>query len=120
MAAFPNFDVEAAARRINDENGKEDRLRAERRIDAQIEARRIAAEFRAHNESISRIWCFGSTFDVSRPYRMDSDIDLAVEGGDILKLISIAEASSFSVDLIDITDCDDEFARLLRESATLV
>jgi hypothetical protein len=51
---------------------------------------------------------------------MDSDIDLAVEGGDILKLISIAEASSFSVDLIDITDCDDEFARLLRESATLV
>ena len=87
---------------------------------AQIEARRIAAEFRALDASIRAIWCFGSTFDTSRPFRMDSDIDLAVEGGDFLKLVSIAEASSFSVDLIDIANCDDAFARMVRDAATPV
>jgi hypothetical protein len=48
------------------------------------------------------------------------DIDIAVEGGDFLKLVLIAEASSFSVDLIDISGANDEFARLVREFGTLL
>jgi hypothetical protein len=51
---------------------------------------------------------------------MDSDIDIAVEGGDILKLVPITEASSFSVDLLDISGADDEFARLVRAHGTLL
>ena len=118
--AFPGFDIEAAARRINTENRKEDEKTAVRRQAAQAEARRMATEFRAQDASVSTIWCFGSTFDMSRPYRMDSDIDIAVEGGELLKLISIAENSSFSVDLIDISGSDDEFARLIRKYGTLL
>lgn len=117
---LPNFDIEAAARRINKENRKEDERAAARRKAAQMEARRLAAEFRAGDATIRQVWCFGSTFNMSRPYRMDSDIDLAVEGGDILKLVSIAEASDFPIDLIDITDSNDEFARLVREYGTLI
>jgi len=118
--SLPQFDIEAAARRINEENRKEDERAAARREAAQTEARTIAAEFRARDATIRLIWCFGSTFDMSRPYRMDSDIDIAIEGGDILELVSITEASTFSVDLIDITECEDEFARLVREFGTLV
>lgn len=118
--SFPNFDIEAAARRINEENRKEDERAAARRMAAQIEAWRLAAEFRAADATIRQVWCFGSTFDMSRPYRVDSDIDIAVEGGDILKLVLIAEASNFPVDLIDIADSRDEFARLVREYGMLI
>jgi predicted nucleotidyltransferase len=117
---LPVFDIEAAVRRINEENRKEDERTAARRKAAQVEARRIATEFHAQDATIRSIWCFGSTFDMSRPYRMDSDIDIAVEGGDILKLVSITEASSFSVDLIDISGADDEFARLVRKYGALL
>jgi predicted nucleotidyltransferase len=118
--AFPGFDIEAAARRINIENRKEDERTAARRKAAQAEARRMAAEFRALDATIRKVWCFGSTFDMSRPYRMDSDIDIAVEGGDIFRLVPIAEASIFAVDLVDISGADDEFARLIRKHGTLL
>jgi hypothetical protein len=75
---------------------------------------------RDSDPSITRIWGLGSTFEEFRPYRMDSDIDLAVEGGDILSLLSITEDSSFKVDLIDLTGRDDGFARLARERGTLL
>jgi hypothetical protein len=120
MASFPNFDTEAAARRIKLANRKEDEKTAERRIAAFEEARRISAEFRAKDSSICRIWGFGSVFETYRPFRMDSDIDLALEGGDIAKLLSTAEDSNFKVDLIDISGCEDDFARGFRARGTLL
>jgi hypothetical protein len=120
MAAFPNFDIEAAARRINEANRKEAEMTAARRIAAQEEARRIAAVLRAKGPNIRLIWGFGSVFEAYRPFRMDSDIDLAIEGGDILRLFSAAEDSTFKVDLIDISGCDDQFARGIRERGTLL
>jgi len=51
-----------------------------------------AAALRAKDPSIRSIWGFGSAFEASRPFRMDSDIDL-----------------------IDIAGCPDGFARLARE-----
>jgi hypothetical protein len=83
--SFQAFDIEAAARRINNENRKEDERAAARRKAAQLEARRIA-----------------------------------VEGGDVLELVSITEASSFAVDLIDISGAADEFARLVRAYGILL
>jgi predicted nucleotidyltransferase len=118
VEAFPNFDVEAAARRINEANRKEDEMIATRRAAAQEEARRIAAELRARDPSIRSIWGFGSVFEAYRPFRMDSDIDLALEGGDIVRLFSTAEDSAFKVDLVDISGCEDEFARGIRERGT--
>jgi hypothetical protein len=115
MSAFPDFDIEAAARRINEENRLEDTRTEARRLLAREEGRRLAGMLRGKDSSIRAIWGFGSAFEPSRPFRMDSDIDLAIEGGDLIKLLPIAEASSFKVDLIDLTGCGDEFARLVRE-----
>jgi hypothetical protein len=120
MAEFPEFDIEAAARRINEANRREDERIAARRIAAQEEARRIATGLRAKDSGIRAVWGFGSVFETYRPFRMDSDIDLAIEGGDIVRLISVAEKSAFAVDLIDITDCEDEFARGIRARGRLL
>ena len=118
MEAFPNFDIEAAARRINESNRKEDEMTAALRTAAREEARRMAAELRARDPNIRAIWGFGSAFEAYRPFRMDSDIDLALEGGDIARLVSTAEDSAFKVDLVDISGCEDEFARGIRERGT--
>jgi len=120
MKEFPNFDIEAAARRINEANRREDELIAARRLAAREEARRIASVLRAKDSGIRLMWGFGSVFEEYRPFRMDSDIDLALEGGDILRLLSSAEGSAFKVDLIDISDRDDQFARWIRERGTLI
>jgi|GEM_PF-6624875 hypothetical protein len=87
MKEFPDFDIEAAARRKNEDNRKEDELITARRLAAQEEARRIAAVLRAKDSSIRLIWGFGSVFEV---------------------------------DLIDISDCDDQFAQGVRERRTLL
>ena len=118
MAAFPNFDIEAAARRINEANRREDEMTAARRMAAQEEARRIAATLREKDPGVRLIWGFGSVFETYRPFRMDSDIDLAIEGGDIVRLSSVAEDSAFKVDLVDIAGCDDQFARSIRTRGT--
>ena len=111
---MPSFDIGAVARRFNEENRAEDAKAAARREAARVEARRLAAAMRAKDSGIRAIFGFGSTFEETRPYRMDSDIDLAIEGGDILRLLSVTEDSAFSVDLIDITGAEDEFAREIR------
>ena len=61
-----------------------------------------------------------SAFEARHPFRMDSDIDLALEGGDILRLLSAAQDSAFKVDFVDISDSDDQFARWIRERGTLL
>ncbi|MDP3177587.1 MAG: hypothetical protein Q8M76_06760 [Spirochaetaceae bacterium] len=114
------FDLAEAARRINRENREEAERASARRQEARDEAVRLAAELRAKDPCIKRIWGFGSTFEQALPYRLDSDIDLAIEGGDIYTLQTVAEASRIEVDLVDISDRDDYFARRIRsEGAAL-
>jgi len=120
MTLGPGFDIEAAARRMNAENRKEDERARLRRLEAREEAARLVYRLRARDPALRRVWGFGSVFDESRPFSMDSDIDLAIEGGDILKLVSETEGSCFKVDLIDITDSTDAFAALVREHGTLL
>jgi len=121
MSAMPgiaDFDSKAAGRRINDENRLEDERIERRRIAARAEAGRLADAMRATDPGVKAIRGFGSTFEDGRPYRMDSDIDIAIEGGDLLSLEKIADASCFKVDLVDISDCDDGFSRMIKESGT--
>jgi hypothetical protein len=114
MGAFDSFDFQAAGKRIAEENRAEDERIAQRRSSAVLEARSIAAALRERDPSIRAIWGFGSTFDVSRPYRLDSDIDLAIEGGDLLRLFAVTEGSSYRIDLVDIAGHFDEFANSIR------
>jgi len=73
---------------------------------------------RKADPALTAVWGFGSTFEENRPYRIDSDIDLAIEGGDLLKLFKFCEDSRFTVDLIDISNADDDFAKIVRKFGT--
>jgi hypothetical protein len=120
MPGLENSDIESIAGRINEENRGEDERAAARRIAAQAEAARIAAALRSGDPAIRRVWGFGSVFEASRRFRMDSDIDLAIEGGDLYRAVSVVGNSSFKVDVIDITDSSDSFAQLVREQGTIL
>jgi len=66
---------------------------------ARIEARTLALGLSA-DPKVSRVFFFGSA-STGRGFRLNSDIDLAVEGGDILSHVGLVEKSVFSVDIVD-------------------
>jgi hypothetical protein len=78
----------------------------EQRRDAQAYGRELAARIGREDSSVRRIWGFGSTFDEALPYRKDSDIDLAGEGGDI-RAWKIASRASCKVDWVELDDQAD-------------
>jgi predicted nucleotidyltransferase len=67
---------------------------------ARAEARGLARRL-GSDPAVRRVLFFGSA-STGRRFRLDSDIDLAVEGGDILAHLGIVEKSAFPVDVIDI------------------
>jgi predicted nucleotidyltransferase len=71
------------------------------RLDAaRAEAHRLARELAAL-DGVQRVIHFGSSAS-GRNFRLDSDIDMAISGGDILEAMRVAESSVFHVDVIDI------------------
>lgn len=85
--------------RTKAENKREAAKVAGRLESARIEARSLALGLSADPE-VKRVFFFGSA-RTGRGFRLDSDIDLAVEGGDILSHIGLVEVSAFSVDVVD-------------------
>ena len=113
--AADSFDIDEAARIINKENARQEAFAAKQRKEAQKEGRRIAEAIKEADPEVREIWGFGSTFEEDRPYRLNSDIDLAVEGGDILKAWRIADKSGFKVDVVDIS-ANDRFTREVKKN----
>lgn len=114
------FDFLAAVRRISAANRRNTEVSAVRRIEAQAEGARLAVELSLADSGIQKIWGFGSTFEDALPFTLNSDIDLAVEGGSLLGLYRIAERSAFPVDLVDITSATDAFAERVRSRGRLL
>ncbi len=112
------FDLDAVASRIHAANSAESLHIEQRRLQARSVAQELAARMRASDSGVRAVWGFGSTFEEGRPYRLDSDIDLAIEGGNIVSLMKIVETTTFAIDLVDISDCDDEFSRIVRRYGT--
>jgi len=108
------INISAYANRLLNENEKYDREMTRRRLAAKKEASRIAVLLKAKDPKIKHIWGYGSVFENSRPFSANSDIDLAIEGGDYFKAFKIVERSSFKIDLIDITGTYDRFASNIR------
>jgi predicted nucleotidyltransferase len=69
---------------------------------------------------VKRIWGFGSTFEEWRPYRSDSDIDLAFEGGSTVDLEAALPGSEFHVSLVDLAEQDPAFASTVRSRSVLL
>ncbi len=106
------------AERLKLKNREHDLKMTRHRQEAKAEAERLAGIMISEIPEIRQIWGFGSVFESRRPFSETSDIDLALEGGNILTAHKIAERSSFKVDLVDITEKDDRFASLIREYGT--
>jgi len=109
-----------AARRIRLENDKETEALLLRRSRAQEVGRELAWNIvRAHPE-VGKIWGFGSAFETWRNFRMTSDIDLAVESGDILALLSLVEDKEFQVDLLNLSSCQASMADFVRAQGVVL
>lgn len=117
---FSDFDFAAATRRVINENRREKEELDALRIKAREVGVELARELVSADPRIRQIWGFGSAFEDDRPFTRNSDIDLAIEGGNILRLFGIAENADFPVDLIDITAQADAFALLIRENGRLL
>lgn len=87
----------ARVKRDNARINEETRSRLEL---ARAEALRLALEL-AELDGVNRVIHFGSSAS-GRSFRLDSDIDIAISGGDLLEAMRITESSTFNVDTIDI------------------
>jgi predicted nucleotidyltransferase len=111
------IDIRAAAERINAQNRRENAAIAARKLQADTEGRRLARLLGESDPQVRSVWGFGSVYESGRPYRMDSDIDLAVEGGDHFAQLRLVETSTFPVDLVDLDSSGQTFAALVKERA---
>ena len=114
----PEDTEEVARRRLLRSRLIETQL-AQRRAEGQQEARRIAQMAAAADTSVIRVWGFGSVFESTRPFRLDSDLDLGVEGGNT-RAWSVSQKSSWSVDWVELDDQAPDFAEQVRTWGVLL
>lgn len=102
---------------IEAERGRTRRAREQigRRLsEARAEATRISRRLAKADPEVRKVILFGSVAaGTVRSERFD--IDLAVEGGDHLSLMRVAEESAFSVDLVDLDAVSERFRRMVEE-----
>jgi predicted nucleotidyltransferase len=103
-------DLQAIVDRLNRENARAAACLARTQRDAYQVAHALAARMGEEDPSLRRVVLFGSTVP-GRRYRRDSDIDLAVEGGDRARLERLAASLQQSVDIIGL----DELRPGIRE-----
>jgi len=113
-------DPKDAARRLLIQNAREQAVLDNRRVLAREEGRRLARRILAEIPGVRSVLGLGSTWELWRDYRKDSDIDLAVEGGDILSAMTIVEQSSMPVDVLDLSSCPAAMARIIRENGVVL
>jgi predicted nucleotidyltransferase len=73
----------------------------ERIVVAKAEAVRLATAIKAADRQVHAIYLFGSLAR-SEPTRLDFDIDLAMDGGDVYLAMDIVADSAFDVDVVDL------------------
>ncbi len=113
-------EIRAIAARIKRKNTQEQGVLELRRAKARKIAYELAQKIGTSDPEIQEIWGFGSVFELWRKYRMDSDIDLAMTGGNWFSACSLAEHPEFPVSLIDMNDTTAEFNELLKKNGVLL
>ena len=93
------FNAERYASGLRRANEIERNTTVERANAARTAAVRLADRIAAADEEVSRIYLFGSLLD-DTPSNPDFDIDLAIEGGDILAAVGAGEEEEFRVDVL--------------------
>ena len=101
--------VKAAAYRIRRREREKERARAARRERARAWARDVAEHLGRTDPTLRKVIGFGSTFETWRPYRLNSDVDLGIVGGDWGLLSRSIPASEFGVSLVELELQNPEF-----------
>src|SRR6056297_1534011 len=101
--------VKAAAARIRKRTAEKEERAATRRVRARQFARDLAVRLGEADHRVEKIIGFGSTYETWRNYRLDSDIDLAVIGGDWFALTEAIPSSEFEVSIVELNLQNEEF-----------
>lgn len=109
-----------AAKAIRERNERERKAVAERRAEARAEGERLARKILGEHPEAARIWGFGSTYEAWGGYRLDSDIDLAAEGGSAYELLRSVERSPFKVDVVSFEEIPADLAAFIKANGTLL
>ena len=115
MKGETSWPISLAADRIRKRNLERDAALKERRERAHSWGEAVAARLGRSDPEIKQILGFGSTFEKWRNYRKDSDVDLAMIGGDWSKAMSRLPTGEFEVSLIELELQNDEFASYVNE-----
>lgn len=107
--------VRAAADRMRQRHREREERAAARRERARRFARELAVQLGESDDRLRKVIGFGSTFESWRNYRLDSDIDLGVIGGDWFTLTGAVPDSEFEVSLVELDEQGEEFRRHVLE-----
>lgn len=119
--------VKAVAERIRRRHRELSERATARRARAQVFARELAGRLAKADERVEKIVGFGSTFETWRIYRLDSDIDIGVVGGDWFTLTAAVPASEFDVSIessisrtrSSVSTCSPTERRSMRSAETI-
>ena len=103
--------------RLAELNREHDKAMHRRREEALREAYRLARRLYESLPGLKGVYGFGSVFETRSPYTEHSDIDLAIDGGELIDAVRICLHSPFQVDVVDITDPEAPLSRQIRERA---
>ncbi len=107
--------IKEAADRIR---RKQSKLKQElhlRRVRAQARGREIASLLGADDPTLEKVIGFGSTYETWRHFRIDSDIDLAIIGGDWFYLSRRIPLGEFHITLVELDLQNPEFKEYVLE-----
>lgn len=104
-----HWQVREAAERLKKIRSRRDRDLEERRKRARKWGYAIAGQLGQADPSLKRVIGFGSVYETWRNFREDSDIDLAIQGGDWSYCTKILPSGEFKVSLVELDLQNQEF-----------
>lgn len=110
------FDPEKYAKNIRAQNAELRKKIDERLVVAYNEAESLAQKIKENDKEVKAVYLFGSVAR-KNAFRLDFDIDLALEGGDVYKAMDIVDESDFKVDLVSLALMSPERRELLLLNA---
>jgi len=109
-----SFDPRPIAAYYRARNEAELRAIHKRAEAARKEAHRIALSIRQADPKVRAVILFGSLAEEG-PRRLDFDIDLALDGGDVYKALDSTEGSQFEVDVVQLDRLPEHISERIRK-----
>ena len=110
-------ELQGYAQRLAALNRKHDTAMHLRRQEALQEAHRLAQQLYDSLPGLKGVYGFGSVFAPGTTFTEQSDIDLAIDGGELIDAVRICLHSPFRVDVVDITNPEDPITLDIRDRA---